>query len=58
MKNYGFPLLAIVLGLMLGFTRPAHAQGGDFAQWLAGLRRDAVAQGVPAATVDRAFAGV
>ena len=58
MKNYGFPLLAIVLGLMLGFARPVYAQGGDFAQWLAGLRRDAAAQGVPAATLDRAFAGV
>jgi len=58
MKNYGFPLLAVVLGLMLGLARTAHAQGGDFAQWLAGLRRDAAAQGVPAATLDRAFAGV
>ncbi len=58
MKNYGFPLLAVVLGLMLGMARPAQAQGGDFAQWLAGFRRDAAAQGVPAATLDRALAGV
>src|SRR5579859_3119789 len=57
MKNYGFPLFAVVLGLMLGMAHPAYAQG-DFAQWLAGFKRDAAAQGVPAATLDRAFAGV
>jgi membrane-bound lytic murein transglycosylase B len=58
MRNYGFPLLAVALGLMLGLARPALAQGGDFAQWLAGLKRDAAAQGVPAGTLDRALAGV
>jgi membrane-bound lytic murein transglycosylase B len=58
MKNYGFPLLAAVVGLMLGLACPADAQTGDFAQWLAGLRRDAAAQGVPAATLDRALEGV
>jgi len=30
----------------------------DFASWLAGLRRDALAQGIGGATLDRAFAGV
>ena len=58
MKNYGFPLLALTLGLILGIAGSAHAQGGDFAQWLEGLRRDAAAQGVPAATLDSALRGV
>ena len=58
MKNYGFPVFALILGLTLAFARPAHAQGGDFAQWLADLRRDAAAQGVPAATLDSALGGV
>jgi membrane-bound lytic murein transglycosylase B len=58
MKNYGFPVFALILGLTLAFGRPAHAEGGDFAQWLAGLRRDAAAQGVPAATLDSALNGV
>jgi membrane-bound lytic murein transglycosylase B len=58
MKNYGFPLLALTLGLTLAFAGPAKAQGGDFAQWLAGLRRDAAAQGVPARTLDSALSGV
>ena len=30
----------------------------DFASWLAGLRQDALAQGISGATLDRAFAGV
>lgn len=58
MKNYGFPLGAVALGLMLALAGPACAQGADFAQWLAGLRRDAAAQGVPAATLDQALGGV
>jgi membrane-bound lytic murein transglycosylase B len=58
MKNYGFPVFALILGLTLAFGRPAHAEGGDFAQWLAGLKRDAAAQGVPAATLDSALSGV
>ena len=60
MKNYGFPLFALILGLSLtlGLGGTAHAQAGDFRQWLAGLRRDAAAQGVPAATLDSALSGV
>ncbi|HEX4507644.1 MAG TPA: lytic murein transglycosylase [Alphaproteobacteria bacterium] len=58
MKSYGFPHLALAFGLMLGLAGPAHAQAGDFMEWLAGLKRDAAAQGVPAATLDRALTGV
>jgi membrane-bound lytic murein transglycosylase B len=58
MKSYGFPLLALAFGLMLGLAGPAHAQAGDFTAWLAGLKRDAAAQGVPAATLDKALTGV
>ena len=58
MKNYGFPLLALAFGLLLGLAGPVHAQPVDFMQWMAGLKRDAAAQGVPAATLDRALTGV
>ena len=49
MKQYAF----IALILTLGAAGPAAAE--DFAQWLAGLKRDAAAQGVPAATLDSAL---
>jgi membrane-bound lytic murein transglycosylase B len=58
MKSFGFPLLALAVGLMLGLAGPARAQRADFMEWLAGLKRDAAAQGVPAATLDRALTGV
>jgi membrane-bound lytic murein transglycosylase B len=58
MKNYGFPVFVLAIGLLFGLPGAAHAEGGDFAQWLAGLRRDAAAQGVPAATLDSALSGV
>jgi membrane-bound lytic murein transglycosylase B len=58
MKNYGFPLLAAAIGLMLGLAPPASAQEDDFARWLAVLKRDAAEQGVPAGTLERALAGV
>ena len=58
MKSYGFPLLALAFGLMLGLAGPARAQPGDFMEWLAGLKRDAAAQGVSAATLDTALTGV
>ena len=59
MKSYGFPRLALAFGLMLGLAGPARAQAaGDFTGWLAALKRDAAAQGVPAATLDSALAGV
>jgi membrane-bound lytic murein transglycosylase B len=37
---------------------PAAAEPGDFKAWLQGMRQDAMAQGISAATLDRAFAGV
>jgi membrane-bound lytic murein transglycosylase B len=58
MKNYGYLIIAAALGLMLGLSRPAAAQEEDFAQWLASLKREAVEQGVPADTLERALAGV
>ena len=58
MKNYGFRIFAFALALILCLGLPAHAQGADFGQWLAGLRRDAAAQGVPAATLDSALGGI
>jgi membrane-bound lytic murein transglycosylase B len=54
MKNFGF----LVLILMLGIAGPARAAGEDFSQWLAGLKRDAASQGVPAGTLDSALRGV
>ncbi len=52
MKQYAF----IALILSLGVAVPAAAE--DFAGWLAGLKRDATAQGVPAATLDSALKDV
>lgn len=54
MKNIGF----LVLISMLGLAGPACAAGEDFPQWLAGLKRDAASQGVPAGTLDSALRGV
>ncbi len=54
MKNFGFLALIVALGT----AGPACAAGGDFSQWLAGLKRDAASQGVPAGTLDSALRGV
>jgi membrane-bound lytic murein transglycosylase B len=48
----------IVLAGLILFAQPAAAQGGDFATWLQGMRQDAMAQGITAATLDAAFVGV
>jgi membrane-bound lytic murein transglycosylase B len=50
-------LLAFLIVLPL-LAAPAAANTIDFATWLAGLRQDALAQGVRPATLDRALAGV
>jgi membrane-bound lytic murein transglycosylase B len=50
-------LIASLLLLPLA-ALPAAANTVDFPTWLAGLRQDALAQGVRAATLDRALAGV
>jgi membrane-bound lytic murein transglycosylase B len=51
-----------VLVLVLALIHPAKAADaaapGDFKAWLQGFRQDAMAQGITAATLDRAFAGV
>ena len=47
---------AFLLMTVLVFS-PAHAQS-DFDSWLAAFRQDAEAQGISAATLDAAFAGV
>jgi peptidoglycan lytic transglycosylase B len=49
--------LVVALGLVI-VADTAVAQPGDFSAWLQGMRQDAIAQGITAATLDRAFAGV
>jgi membrane-bound lytic murein transglycosylase B len=51
--------------LLLGFllfilapVRPAAAIEQDFSNWLQGVRQEALGQGISAATLDRAFAGI
>jgi membrane-bound lytic murein transglycosylase B len=49
----------VVAGGMLAFSaRAAKAIDGNFTQWLQGVRQDALAQGIAAATLDRALADV
>jgi membrane-bound lytic murein transglycosylase B len=54
------PRFAWLLVLLAGFgtAGPARAADEDFGQWLAGLRQEALADGIRPATLDRAFAGV
>ncbi len=47
--------IAVVAALASGKARAADA---DFAAWLQGVRREALANGIAAATLDRALAGV
>jgi membrane-bound lytic murein transglycosylase B len=56
MKYHAF--FVLLLSLALGTPGGAQAAGEDFPHWLAGLRRDAAAQGVPAATLDSALRDV
>jgi membrane-bound lytic murein transglycosylase B len=60
MKNFGFLVFILMLGVAgpISFAGPAFAAGEDFPQWLAGLKRDAASQGVPAGTLDSALRGV
>jgi membrane-bound lytic murein transglycosylase B len=51
MKTYAF--FALILSFAL--AGDARAANEDFAHWLAGLKRDAAAQGIPAATLDSAL---
>ncbi|MGO8917593.1 MAG: lytic transglycosylase domain-containing protein [Stellaceae bacterium] len=51
-------VLALLLLAGLGKAPPAPAAEEDFAGWLAGLRQDALAQGIRPATLDRALAGL
>jgi membrane-bound lytic murein transglycosylase B len=55
LKRLGLVASLIVLPLL---AAPAVANTVDFPTWLAGLRQDALAQGVRPATLDRALAGV
>ncbi len=50
-------LAAALAGLVLALPTVAWA-GEDFAAWLQGLRRDALAQGIGAATLDQALTGL
>ncbi|HEV8015855.1 MAG TPA: lytic murein transglycosylase [Stellaceae bacterium] len=51
--------IAVVLGFVLVVVaNTAVAQPDDFSVWLQGMRQDAMAQGITAATLDKAFAGV
>lgn len=51
--------LVVLLLLLLAFARLASAaEPDDFKTWLQGFRQDAMTQGITAATLDRAFAGV
>jgi len=50
------PALLLLAGLCL--AAPARAAEEDFAHWLAGLRQDALAQGIRPATLDRALTGL
>ncbi len=52
MRNLYASLLLLVL------IHPAGAQPADFNAWLAGLRQDAMTQGITTQTFDRALAGV
>jgi peptidoglycan lytic transglycosylase B len=49
--------VAVVLGLVF-VAKIAVAQPADFSAWLQGMRQDAMTQGITAATLDRAFAGI
>jgi len=44
--------------MLVSFASPAAAESQDFKTWLQGVRKDAMAQGITVATLDRAFAGV
>jgi membrane-bound lytic murein transglycosylase B len=44
--------------LLVALAGPARAQPGSFEEWLAQLRRDAIAEGIGAATLDRALDGI
>jgi membrane-bound lytic murein transglycosylase B len=44
--------------ILLCLVRPAAAEPSDFKTWLQGFRQDAMGQGITAATLDRALAGV
>jgi membrane-bound lytic murein transglycosylase B len=56
MKYHAF--FVLLLSLTFGAAGGTQAAGEDFPHWLAGLRRDAAAQGVPAATLDSALRDV
>ncbi|MBL6945978.1 MAG: lytic murein transglycosylase [Rhodospirillales bacterium] len=49
---------ALVVGVMAAQTPLASAQGMPFAQWLEGLKQEALGRGIAAATLDAAFAGI
>lgn len=54
MKRTFLPIFTLLLAL----PGIAHAADADFATWLAGLRHEAAAQGVPAETLDAALRGL
>lgn len=59
-KPWSAALIGLLLGTALGLGGASAQSGTDaaFTQWLAGVRTEAVGQGISAATVDRAFAGL
>jgi membrane-bound lytic murein transglycosylase B len=59
-KAWSAALIGLLLGTALGLGGASAQSGTDaaFTQWLAGVRAEAVGQGISAATVDRAFSGV
>ena len=59
-KAWSAALVGLLLGTALGLGGASAQSGADaaFTQWLAGVRAEAVGQGISATTVDRAFAGL
>lgn len=51
-------LLRILAGIIAATLMAGGAQAGDFATWLAGLRAEAAAAGISAATLDAALTGI
>lgn len=55
MKKYGINFIAVVLFCVAPFT---YAQQQNWTQWVDGVRQEALQQGIPAATFDKAFADI
>src|SRR5689334_25247519 len=51
-------LIGLALTVSPGAAMGAPSCGGDFDAWLAGVKQEATAQGISAATIQSAFSGV